>query len=51
MRVVHETIYQGLYRQGDAALRRELSECLRNGRAVRKSQRGATNVSGGSSTR
>lgn len=41
MNVVHETIYQGLYGQGDAALLRELCKCLRTGRAVRKPQRGA----------
>jgi IS30 family transposase len=41
MNVVHETIYQGLYRQGDTALRRKMSTCLRTGRAVRKPQRSA----------
>ncbi len=38
MHVVHETIYQGLYRRGLGALGRELSKCLRTGRAVRKPQ-------------
>jgi IS30 family transposase len=35
MRVSHEAIYQGLYIQGRGALRRELSACLRTGRALR----------------
>jgi IS30 family transposase len=41
MRVSHETIYQSLYVQGRGALRRELTKCLRTGRAVRKQQRRA----------
>ena len=36
MRVSHETIYQSLYVQGRGALRRELTACLRTGRAIRK---------------
>ncbi len=36
MRVSHETIYQSLYVQGRRELRRELSRCLRSGRAKRK---------------
>jgi IS30 family transposase len=36
MRVSHETIYKSLYVQGRGALRKELSACLRTGRAVRK---------------
>ena len=36
MWVSHETIYQSLYVQGRGALRKELSVCLRTGRAVRK---------------
>ena len=36
MRVSHEAIYQALYVQGRGALRRELTACLRTGRAVRK---------------
>ena len=36
MRVSHETIYQALYVQGRGALRRELHQCLRTGRALRK---------------
>lgn len=39
MQVSHETIYQSLYVQGRGALRRELSTCLRTGRAVRRPQR------------
>lgn len=35
MRVSHEAIYQALYVQGRGALRRELSACLRTGRAHR----------------
>ena len=41
MRVSHETIYQSLYVQGRGALRRELTACLRTGRAVRKPHRRA----------
>jgi transposase, IS30 family len=41
MRVCHETIYQALYVQGRGALRRELTACLRTGRALRKPQRRA----------
>jgi transposase, IS30 family len=39
MRVSHETIYQALYVQGRGALRRELTTCLRTGRALRKPRR------------
>lgn len=39
MRVSHEAIYQALYIQGRGALRRELTRCLRTGRAVRKPHR------------
>jgi IS30 family transposase len=35
MRVSHEAIYQSLYVQGRGAPRRELSACLRTGRALR----------------
>ena len=35
MRLSHEAIYQALYVQGRGALRRELSACLRSGRALR----------------
>ncbi len=48
MRVSHEAIYQALYVQGRGALRRELTACLRTGRAVRKPQRRAE-VRGGRS--
>ena len=36
MRISHEAIYQSLYVQGRGALRRELSACLRTGRALRE---------------
>ena len=36
MRISHETIYRALYVQGRGGLRRELTSCLRTGRAVRK---------------
>jgi IS30 family transposase len=36
MRVSHETIYQSLYIQGRGALKRELTACLRTGRALRE---------------
>ncbi len=35
MRISHETIYQALYIQGRGALRRDLTACLRTGRALR----------------
>jgi len=35
MRLSHEAIYQALYVQGRGGLRRELSACLRSGRALR----------------
>ncbi len=41
MNVSHETIYQALYLQGRGELRRELTRCLRTGRAVRKPRRRA----------
>jgi IS30 family transposase len=41
MRVSHETIYQSLYVQGRGALKRELTACLRTGRAIRKPRRRA----------
>jgi IS30 family transposase len=41
MRICHETIYQSLYVQGRGALRRELTACLRTGRALRKPARRA----------
>jgi IS30 family transposase len=36
MRVSHETIYQSLFIQSRGALRRELTQCLRTGRAIRR---------------
>ncbi|GFG50298.1 hypothetical protein MAGR_17390 [Mycolicibacterium agri] len=41
MRVSPETIYQSIYVQGRGSLRRELHQCLRTGRALRKPQRRA----------
>jgi IS30 family transposase len=38
MRVSHETIYQSLFVQGRGELRRELTRCLRSGRACRKTR-------------
>jgi IS30 family transposase len=38
MRVSHETIYQSLFVQGRGTLRKELSRCLRTGRAIRRPQ-------------
>src|SRR4051812_31490314 len=35
MRISHEAVYQALYVQGRGALRRELTQCLRTGRALR----------------
>jgi len=36
MRVSHETIYRSLFVQGRGALRKELTQCLRTGRAQRR---------------
>lgn len=41
MHVSHETIYQALYIQSRGALRRELTTCLRTGRALRQPGRTA----------
>ena len=40
MRVSHETIYQALFVQGRGGLNRELTACLRTGRALRRPRRG-----------
>jgi len=45
MRVSHETIYQALFIQGRGSLRRELTACLRTGRANRRTQ-GRTKTQG-----
>jgi transposase, IS30 family len=39
MRPSHEAIYQALYVQGRGLLRRELTACLRTGRAIRRPRR------------
>ena len=41
MRISHEAIYQALFIQGRGGLRRELTACLRTGRALRKPRRRA----------
>jgi IS30 family transposase len=38
MRVSHETIYMSLFVQGRGALRQELHQCLRSGRAMRRAK-------------
>lgn len=43
MRISHDAIYQALYIQGRGALRRELSACLRSGRALRLPRERARN--------
>ena len=43
MRISHEAIYQALYIQGRGALRRELTSCLRSGRALRLPRERARN--------
>ena len=46
MQVSHETIYKALYVQGRGELRRELTTCLRTGRALRKPRNRARNGNG-----
>ncbi len=41
MRISHEAIYQCLYVQGRGELRRDLTKCLRTGRALRKPRKRA----------
>jgi IS30 family transposase len=43
MRISHEAIYQALYIQGRGALKRDLSACLRSGRALRLPRERARN--------
>lgn len=43
MRISHEAIYQALYIQGRGVLRRDLSACLRSGRALRLPRERARN--------
>src|SRR6185369_17002746 len=45
MRISHEAIYQAVYVQGRGALKRELTACLRTGRALR-AQRARTRARG-----
>jgi IS30 family transposase len=47
MRVSHETIYQSLFVQSRGALRRELTRCLRSGRAQRRPQGRSTGTGTG----
>jgi transposase, IS30 family len=46
MQVSHETIYKALYVQGRGELRRELTACLRTGRALRKPRKRTRTVDG-----
>jgi IS30 family transposase len=39
MHISHEAIYQSLFIQGRGGLRRELTKCLRTGRALRRAQK------------
>jgi hypothetical protein len=48
MRISHEAIYQALYVQGRGALRRELTACLRTGRALREPSLESAHALGGS---
>jgi IS30 family transposase len=44
MNISHETIYKSLYVQSRGELRRELAQCLRTGRAIRRQQHRSSNV-------
>jgi IS30 family transposase len=44
MNISHETIYKSLYVQGRGELRRELAQCLRSGRAIRRQQHRSSTV-------
>jgi IS30 family transposase len=44
MNISHETIYKSLYVQGRGELRRELAQCLRTGRAIRRQQHRSSTV-------
>jgi hypothetical protein len=46
MRISHEAIYQALFVQGRGALRRELTACLRTGRALRMPRERASSRQG-----
>jgi len=46
MRVSHETIYQSLFVQSRGALRKELTGCLRTGRAIRRPARKSADARG-----
>ncbi len=50
MRISHEAIYQALYVQGRGALKRELTACLRTGRALRVPQGAHTRARQGRSS-
>jgi IS30 family transposase len=50
MRVSPETIYQSLYVQSRGAVRRDLTKCLRTGRALRRPRRRLTSARIGSPT-
>jgi IS30 family transposase len=44
MNISHETIYKSLYVQSRGELRRELAQCLRTGRAIRRQQHRSSTV-------
>jgi transposase, IS30 family len=44
MNISHETIYKSLYVQGRGELRRELAQCLRTGRAIRRQQHRSSTI-------